>query len=336
MSDVQGRPRRQALPPAMLARVFHQPALVYFNVVAECLAMREAGRRMSISSSAVTRQIAQLEDALGLPLFNRQKGRLRLSSAGEILFRHTRRLQGSIEAALAELDLLKGLKTGRVNIATVESIGVAILPRFIAAFRASYPRLHLDITITSSQDVVARLLDERADIGFGFLVNPPRGISVAGPRRVPIGAVMLPGHPLAIAPNVTLATCLEHSIAIAKPEVSIRGVIEPFLRRTAFDLPPLVEVDSIRMLVELALVGGHVSIMTPVGAHNELAAGTLVFRALDEPGLPANQFSLLTRQDAMLQYAVAVFYEQAHEFLNSIELPGEVRSTGTPDLAHPG
>src|ERR1700761_4882081 len=82
------RPRDHALSPALLARVFHQPTLIYFKAVAECLSIREAGRRLNVASSAVTRQIVQLEDALGLALFQRDGRRLKLATAGEILYRH--------------------------------------------------------------------------------------------------------------------------------------------------------------------------------------------------------------------------------------------------------
>ena len=96
---IQVRPREHALSPALLARVFHQPSLVYFNAVAEHLSIREAARRLNVPSSAVTRQVAGLEDALGMELFQRDGRRLTLAPAGEILYRHSRRLIAPLEAA---------------------------------------------------------------------------------------------------------------------------------------------------------------------------------------------------------------------------------------------
>ncbi|WP_284316151.1 LysR family transcriptional regulator [Labrys miyagiensis] len=318
------RPREHALSPALLTRVFHQPSLVYFNAVAEYLSIREAARRLNVASSAVTRQVAGLEDALGMELFQRENRRLKLTPAGEILYRHSRRLLAPMEAAVSELDMLRGLKTGTIRIATVESVGLSFVPRLIADFSQRYPRLHLDVSVASSAEVIARIVDERVDIGFGFIAGTPRGIEVAVRREVHIGAVMLPDHPLAARRALTLADCLDHNVAVAKPEISFREVIEPFLQRLSLSRLPLVEVDSIRMLVELAQIGHHISIMTPIGAQNEIQRGELVFRPLDEPGLPTNRFGLMLRAAGNLHFAPAVFYEHARQHFEAIVLPGAV------------
>ncbi|RYE82012.1 MAG: LysR family transcriptional regulator, partial [Hyphomicrobiales bacterium] len=274
------RPREHALSAHLLARVFHQPSLLYFNAVATHLSIREAARRLNVASSAVTRQVAHLEDALGIALFLREKRRLRLSPAGEILFRHSRRLSAPMEAAVSEIELLRGVRAGSVRIATAESVGLSFLPRLISDFGRRYPRLNLDVSIVPSSEVIGRLVDERVDIGFAFIAKPPRQVDVAFRRDVSIGAVMTPDHPLAQVSTLTMQQCLEHPLAVGKPEISIREVIEPFLRRSAAILPALVEVDSIRLLVELALGGHYASIMTPIGAQNEIASGRLVFREL--------------------------------------------------------
>lgn len=316
------RPREQALSPALLARVFHQPSLIYFNAVAEHLSVREAARRLNVASSAVTRQVAQLEDALGLALFQREGRRLKLAPAGEILYRHTRRLTGPLEAAVSELDMLRGLRTGTVRIGAAESIGLSVLPPLLDVFGRRYPRLSLDVAVVSSAEVMARLLDERIDVGFGFVAGAPRRIDIAVRRDLPIGIVMRPDHPLAQLPELTLAACLPHPLAVGKPEISIRTVIAPFLDQLGPVRRPLVEVDSIRMLVELALLGHYASVMTPLGAENEIRRGELLFRPLADAGLPSNRFGLMVRAGAGLHFASAVFYEYAKQYFETIVLPG--------------
>ncbi|MFC3703464.1 LysR family transcriptional regulator [Devosia honganensis] len=317
------RPREHALSASLLARVFHQPSLLYFNAVATHLSIREAARRLDVASSAVTRQVAQLEDALGIALFLREKRRLRLSPAGEILFRHSRRLIAPMEAAVSEIELLRGIRAGSVRIAAAESVGLSFLPRLIGDFGRLYPRLNLDISIVSSAEVIERLLDERVDIGIGFFGRPPRQIEIAVRREVRIGAVMVPDHPLAATQALTMEQCLDHPLAVVKPEISIREVIDPFLRGSAPFLPPLVEADSIRMLVELALGGHYAAIMTPIGAQNEIEAGRLIFRPLHDGGLPTNHFGILLRSGAPLHLAPAIFFEHAKAYFDGLLLPGE-------------
>lgn len=318
------RPREHALSANLLARVFHQPSLIYFNAVATHLSIREAARRLDVASSAVTRQVAQLEDALGIALFLRERRRLRLSPAGEILFRHSRRLAAPIEAAVSEIELLRGVRAGSVRIAAAESVGLSFLPALIGDFGRRYPRLTLDVSIIPSAEVVQRLVDERIDIGFGFIAKPPRQVDIAFRRDVSIGAVMSPDHPLATVENLTMAQCLEHPLAVGKPEISIREVIDPFLRAASGLTPPMVEVNSIRLLVELALGGHYASIMTPIGAQNEIATGRLVFKALDDGGLPTNRFGILVRSSSSLHLAPAIFFEHAKAYFEGLSLPGAI------------
>lgn len=323
-SPTADRPREHALSASLLARVFHQPSLLYFNAVATHLSIREAARRLNVASSAVTRQVAQLEDALGITLFLRDKRRMRLSPAGEILFRHSRRLTAPMEAAVSEIELLRGVRAGVVRIGTVESVGLSFLPRLITEFGKRYPRLTIDLSIVSSSEVVERLVEERVDIGFGFIAKPPRQVDIAFRRDVHIGAVMTPDHPLAGAPHLTMDQCLDHALAVARPEISIREVIEPFLRRSGSMLPPMVEVNSIRMLVELALGGHYLSIMTPIGAQNEIADGRLVFKPLGDSGLPTNRFGILVRAGTSLHLAPAIFFDHAKGYFEELQLPGAI------------
>lgn len=318
------KPRDTALAPQLLTRVFHQPALIYFIAVARYASIREAARQLNIASSAVTRQIALLEDALGMALFHRTHQRMRLTSAGEILYRHARRLIVPIEAAVSELEMLRGLKTGIVHIAAVESVGLSFLPALIADFSRHFPRLHLDISILPAASVIEEIAAERAEIGFGFLSGPPTGVEIVQRRDVSIGVVMRPDHPLAAKERLVISDCLTHRLAIPRPEISIRQVVMPFMQRASDHLPPMIEANSIRMLVELALDGGHISIMTPIGAQHEIAAGKLVFRPLADQGLPTNRFGILIHPVNALHFAPAVFFEHANAYFDTLDFPGAV------------
>ncbi len=315
-------PRTAPLSPALLARLFHQPSLIYFNAVAEHLSVREASRRLNTAPSAVTRQVAHLEDVLGLALFVREGRRLKLAPAGEILYRHTRSLASPLVAAIAELDMLRGLKSGTVRVASVESVGLTFLPALIADFGARYPRLHLSISVTSSAGVVEQVVGGQVDIGLAFITRTVPGLEVAFRRDVSIGALMHPDHPLAREPRITLAACVAHAFAVATPHISIRDVIEPFLQRSSLSHLPFVEVDSIRLLVELACTGRYVSIMTAIGAEQELTEGRLVFRPLEDSKLPHNRFGLILKAGTSLNYAAAVFFEHAKQRLDSAPFPG--------------
>lgn len=316
------RPREQALSQTLLTRVFHQPAMVYFRTTAELQSVRECARRLNVASSAVSRQIGQLEDALGMALFRRGNRRLRLTPAGEILYRHVARSMAPMEAAVSELDMLRGLRTGLVRIVTVESVGVSFLPAIMVDFSRRYPDLHLDVEVAPARGVVERLLDGSADIGFGFLTRPLRELTVVAERVVRLGALMHPSHPLAVRESVTLDACLEHPVAVGRRDLAIREAIQPILDALPHVPPPVLEVGSIRMLVELARLGRHLSIVTPIAANHELATGDLAFRPLAEGAAVENRFVLLIRGIDDLGFAPRAFHDHARDQLRSLVLPG--------------
>ncbi|WEK49073.1 MAG: LysR family transcriptional regulator [Candidatus Kaistia colombiensis] len=299
------------LSPVSLARLFHTPSLIYFTMVAETLSMRETARRMNIASSAVARQIGHLEQTLEMPLFVREARRLRLTPAGEILLRHARQLTGPLEAAVSELSLLAGLKTGTVRIATVESVGLTILPGIVADFGTHYPSLHVDIRTASASEAIAMVVASEVDIGFTFIAAPHREIEVAMRRDLPIGAVMRADHPLAGETRLQFATCFAHPFAVPRQGLSIRDVIEPFLGLRGPKDRPFVEVNSIRMLFELAKTGRYLAFMTPLGIERELAAGEVVFRPIADKGLPLNRFGMAIRKGGNLRFAPAAFFNLA-------------------------
>jgi len=302
---------KTSLSPVHLARLFHTPSLIYFVMVAETLSMRETARRMNIASSAVARQIGHLEQTLEMALFIREARRLRLTPAGEILLRHTKQLMGPLEAAVSELSLLAGLKTGTVRIATVESVGLTILPSIIADFGTHYPSLHVDIRMASAQEVIEMVVGSDVDIGFTFLASQRREIEIAIRRDLPIGAVMRADHPLANEARLSFATCFGHPFAVPRHGLSIRDVMEPFLGQGGSRGRSFVEVNSIRMLFELAKTGRYLSFMTPLGIERELASGEVVFRPIADKGLALNRFGMVIRKGGDLRFAPAAFFNLA-------------------------
>jgi len=310
---------KNTLSPASLARLFHTPSLLYFMTVAETLSMRETARRMNVASSAVARQIGHLEQTLEMPLFVREARRLRLTPAGEILLRHAKQLTSPLEAAVSQLSLLAGLKTGTVRVATVESVGLTILPSIVADFSAHYPNLHVDIRMASAQEAIAMVVESDVDIGFTFLAAQHRGIEIAVRRDLPIGAVMRADHPLAGEMRPSFATCYAHPFAVPRQGLSIREIIEPFLSQDGSRGRSFVEVNSIRMLFELAKTGRYLSFMTPLGIERELASGEVVFRPIADKGLPLNRFGMVIRKGGDLRFAPAAFFNLASSHFRARE-----------------
>lgn len=322
--DSASHPRNQPLSPTLLSRIFHQPALIYFRLAAETGSIRECARRLNVASSAVSRQIAHLEDALGLALFNRDHRKMSLTQAGEILYRHIRKLTNPLEAAVSELDMLRGLNAGSVRLAASETLALYVLPPLLAEFNTLYPGIHLDVSVDSSTTVVEKLRKEQIDIGFCFFTRPPTGVCSSDRRAVTVGGLMHKNHPLAHERSLSLEDCFAYPLAIGKHGLTIREAIQPLLDSFELSHMPFVEVGSNAMLVEMAHFGRHVSIITSVGTPQYDTREPLVFRELSDNALPEHYFGIVVREREGLRFAPAAFHDFARKFIET-ETQGLIR-----------
>ncbi|GGF05907.1 transcriptional regulator [Aliidongia dinghuensis] len=311
-------PRKPALTRDQLARALYGPALYYFAAVCETLSIRAAARQLNIASSAVNRQILQLEETIGGPLFERQGRTLRLLPMGEVLARHARMTLGDLEATAADMDAIQGLRRGLVRVASVESIASDLLPAVVAEFARRFPLIHVAVTVESSSRVTD--LVARGDVEIGFTFNPPKQahLSVAFARDLAIGAVVARDHPLAARPQLALADCLDYPLVLPAKGLSIRDALESAFAANGLAPRSFVEANLLRFMTSLALQGQFVAFQTRFGIARQLADGSLIFIPLAAAGLPADRLALVTRTDPTLRLAPAIFFDVSRQVLGEL------------------
>lgn len=298
------------------------PSLRYFAAAARHGSFRAAARELNVASSAVTRQIAGLEADLGVALFERVGRRIHLSAAGEVLFERVRDVVRDFEDTGAAIDALVGLRSGRVRIATVESVAGDLLPGILAGFSRLHPNVDVSVTTTGSDEATRLVAEGDAEIAFTF--NPPadRRLAVSLERPLAIVAVMAPDHPLAGAGHLGLADCLHHRLAMPAAGLSIRAAIEATAAFRRLSPRLASETNTLDVMRALAREAGCVGFQTRVGLGRDLAAGTLVEKALVDPDLSADRFVVLTRADRPPKMAAAAFHDHAVQALGTI-LPSD-------------
>ena len=277
----------------------------YFLAVAEAGSIRAASRNLNVAASALSRQLTQLEDQLGIALFDRTGRGLALSPAGDIVLRGLRAAAQGHETTLDELDAMRGLKRGLVRIATVESVSVSILPDLLLAFSSSYPGIEVSITVAGSDAVTEIVREHQADIGFTFNPSSLDGLDVVTSRDLHLGAVMAPGHPLAAAPKLSVAECLGHPVAWPSRGLSLRAILDrvPAARRAR----PAFECNSLRLMASLARRGSCITFQTHIGIAQDLAEGSLVWIPLSDKRLPLDRLKVVCRQGSGFRPALDAF-----------------------------
>lgn len=123
----------------------------YFEAVARHCHVTRAAAELHIAQPALSKQISQLEQELGVALFDRVGRNVRLTEAGEALLPHIRAVLSQVEAARAEIDDRLGLRRGRVSLGISTTVGMHLLPPTLAAFNRRYPGVELHLHEASMQ-----------------------------------------------------------------------------------------------------------------------------------------------------------------------------------------
>ena len=142
--------------------------LRYFVAVADEENVSRAASRLRVSQPAVSRQIHDLEDEIGFPLFERTGKSVSLTVAGKIFFGEARdilaRTVASVEKARAGL-----ASPAEINVGYIPSGTVEILPRALRLFRGCFPTVHVTLHDLSAEEMQPLLLQKKLDLALTVL-----------------------------------------------------------------------------------------------------------------------------------------------------------------------
>lgn len=147
--------------------------LRYFVAVAEHKSIRLASDRIHVTQPAVSRQIHDLEEELGLELFNRHPRGLTLTTAGESFLFDVRKLMNDLEAAARKAKRISTGWAGRLRIGFVEnSSWDGIVPEALRRFQVATPSASLELSPLNTPEQIQRIEDGLLDGGFVYRYRP--------------------------------------------------------------------------------------------------------------------------------------------------------------------
>lgn len=286
----------------------HAAALHYFDAVRRDGSIRAAARRLNVASSAVNRQILALESEIGTPLFERLPQGLKLTGAGECLAHHVIGVLRDADRLASQIDALKGLQAGHVELVSLEGLCHRIVPAAIATLARHYPRVSVGVTILDTADIPGALASGDADLGLAFEVRPRRELRRVSVARFRLGAVMLPEAAPAGADSLALQELRDQALILPKPNFANREQLHPALLQAGMGDLRCHEAGSVELMKQLVLRGLGVALMTRVGLEAELEAGRLVHVKLRQGrGFIDSELGLFARSNTPLPLAAEMF-----------------------------
>jgi DNA-binding transcriptional LysR family regulator len=226
----------------MLSLTAHQ--LEVFRTVARLGNITRAAKALMLSQPSVSEQVAALERACGIELLERLPRGVRLTEAGEAVYRHAERYfvaAEDLDRALAEL---RGLRGTQLRVGASMTIGQYVLPEILGAFQEVHPGLRVSLSVGNSREIVDRVLQR--ELGLGFVGGAPERPDLAAVKWVDdeIVAFVHPNHALAKRAEVTLQELTQHAWIGREPGSATRGEIERTLAGASVCLSPKMELGS--------------------------------------------------------------------------------------------
>lgn len=178
--------------------------LVYFREVARQLHFRKAAESLAVAQPALSRQIVQLETALGVSLFTRSRRRVDLTPAGKALVERTDPLLRSLNALPGELRALAGGETGHLKVAFTGLAMATVLPGILREFHRRFPGIRLELGESPTAVQLGALQTGELACGFFHPDASPPGLKTRLLLREKNGVLLPADHPLALQPVLRL------------------------------------------------------------------------------------------------------------------------------------
>jgi DNA-binding transcriptional LysR family regulator len=302
--------------------------LRYFYEAAKFGSMRAAADKLGVAASSISRQIAQLEAAMGLSLIEHGRRTIKLTEAGELAVSYYRERLDQKEAFEARLIDLKRLRTGRIELAIADDLFSATMSAVLARFIMKYAGLSLTVRTAGGEDLIRMVAEDEAHLGLVLHAHDDPRLRARVSISAPLMAVMAPDHPLAARRAVRLADIAESRLCLTDSSLRVRRILRLAEGGEGIVLEPALTTNSISLIKEMIATGEFVTVLPEMVVRREVERGKLVSVPIDNPTLSAITISLVSRTGRQLPIAATRLLSALEAHLNTWLQPYEDRRVG--------
>ena len=280
--------------------------LQVFEAVARHLSFTQAAEELFLTQPAVSMQVRQLENVVGIPLYEQLGKRIHLTEAGKLMLRYSTEIRNQVEEAYKELNDLKGTEGGHLQI-TVASTVNYFAARLLSEFCQQYPRIRVSFDVTNRATLLKQLESNNTDLAL--MGSPPADMELIGEPFMdnPLVIIAPPNHPLVDEKDIPLRKLKGDPLIMREVGSGTRVAMERFfMEKKNFKLISTIEMNSneaIKQSVEAGLGLGIVSMHT---IELEREVGRL--KVLDVRSFPiVRRWHIVHRKGKRLSIAAELF-----------------------------
>jgi LysR family cyn operon transcriptional activator len=225
--------------------------LRYLLAVADHGGFTRAAEALHVSQPTLSQQIRQLEETLGVALFDRTSRTVKATDAGEAYIECARRVLVELEAGKRALHDVKDLSRGNLRLAMTPTFMAYLVGPLVRDFAARYPGIHLQIFELSMDDIEAGLADDSLDIAIAFTPVRHPDLECIPAFTETLGIMVGREHPLYDSSGVTSSDLAQLDFALLAPDFITRLSIDEYFRQLGITPQVRIEVNSVSTLLEV-------------------------------------------------------------------------------------
>jgi DNA-binding transcriptional LysR family regulator len=270
--------------------------------------IHRAAEILRVSQPAASKLLKDLEDALGVTLFERLPRGMRPTWYGEAMIRHARMALSNLAQAGSELEALKTGRFGEVTVGAITGPALSLLPQAVAIVAREQPNLRVQLVVESSDVLLERLVQSKLDIMVGRLSETHDKTNLSYERLAdePVCAVARPNHPLLGHPSLTLQHLEDAPWIVPALGSVLRHRFELMFQEAGLSVPPqLIETSSILFTTKMLQESDFVAVIPTEVARYYTSYGMVSILPI-KLSCTMDAFGIILRKDWLLSPAAKV------------------------------
>lgn len=283
-----------------------------FIHVAELRSFTKAGDKLGYSQSTVSFQIKQLENELGVPLFERINRTVTLTDHGSRLLQSAYKINELVQGFMDDTEAVTEIR-GNVRLVMADSLCNEVIGRIFPELHREYPGITLECIAAGTQEMFRMLNQNEADLVYTLdshiydtnYINLQEG-------RIGVHFVCAADHPLANRSSVTLKELIQQPFLLTEKGMSYRRVMDDALAARSLEIRPVFVSGNAELLCNLVVQGAGISLLPDYTTKKQVAAGNLKY--LQVPELEVEIWTqLLHHRDKWISEPMRVVIDYLHK-----------------------
>ena len=246
--------------------------LEILQAIAETGSFTACGRKLHVSQSAISRQIALLEEELGEPLFLRVGRKVRMTPAAEALVQLGQRVSLDVRDTVASVtDRTRELR-GTLRLSGGMTVCLYIFPTLVKQLRRSHPKLDVKLMVATAGRSVQEIRAGHVDAGLLTLPVEEADLVTLPVLREELLLVTMPGHPLAKHKKITPADLAGEPFVAFEAGSGTRRVIDRFFLSENIEPNIVMETENVEIIKAMVKTGLGIGIVPYIAVAREVRA----------------------------------------------------------------